>query len=215
MKSPTSGASPLPVAVLISGGGSTLRNLIDKRQSGELTIDIRLVISSRPDAKGLDFAQEANIPTLVANRKSSPSAEAYRDAIFEPCRQAGVELVAMGGFLKHVLIPGDFENRVVNIHPSLIPAFCGKGFYGLKVHTTVLEYGAKISGCTVHFVDNQYDHGPIILQRAVQVCDDDTPESLAARVFQAECDAYPEAIRLIAEGRIEVAGRRVRSVAGG
>jgi phosphoribosylglycinamide formyltransferase-1 len=116
----------------------------------------------------------------------------------------------MGGFLTHVLIPADFENRVLNIHPALIPAFCGKGFYGSHVHEAVLEYGAKISGCTVHFVDNEYDHGPIILQKVVPVLDDDTPESLATRVFQAECEAYPEALRQLAKGHLKVAGRRVK-----
>ncbi len=116
----------------------------------------------------------------------------------------------MGGFLKQLTIPSDFANRVVNIHPALVPAFCGRGFYGHRVHEAVLEYGAKLSGCTVHFADNQYDHGPVILQKAVPVLDDDTPESLAARVFQAECEAYPEAIQLIADNRVRVEGRRVR-----
>ncbi len=115
----------------------------------------------------------------------------------------------MGGFLKHVLIPSDFENRVTNIHPGLIPAFCGKGFYGLRVHQAVLDYGVKVSGCTVHFVDNEYDHGPIILQHVVPVLDDDTAESLAARVFDAECEVYPQALQLYAEGRLRVVGRRV------
>jgi len=116
----------------------------------------------------------------------------------------------MGGFLKRLTIPEDFLNRVTNIHPALLPAFGGEGFYGRRVHEAVLEYGVKITGCTVHFADNQYDHGPIILQKAVPVLDDDTPETLAARVFQAECEAYPEALQLIAEGRLRVEGRRVR-----
>ncbi len=116
----------------------------------------------------------------------------------------------MGGYLTHVLIPPDFENRVLNIHPALIPAFCGRGFYGHHVHEAVLEYGAKVSGCTVHFVDNQYDHGPIILQKVVPVLDDDTPDSLAARVFAAECEAYPEALRLLGRGKVVVEGRSVR-----
>jgi phosphoribosylglycinamide formyltransferase-1 len=120
-----------------------------------------------------------------------------------------VELVVMGGFLKHLLIPTDFSGRVMNIHPSLIPAFCGQGFFGRRVHEAVLEYGARISGCTVHFVDDEYDHGPIIMQRAVPVLDDDSPASLAARVFAHECEAYPEAIQLFAEGRIRVEDRRV------
>lgn len=116
----------------------------------------------------------------------------------------------MGGFLKHVLIPADFENRVINIHPALIPAFCGRGMYGRHVHQAVLDYGAKISGCTVHFVDDQYDHGPIILQRTVPVLEDDTGEDLAHRVFDAECEALPEALTLIAAGRVHVEGRKVR-----
>ena len=202
--------SPLPIAVLISGGGTTLRNLIFLKDRGELPVEIRLVISSNLAAKGLEFAKAANIPTLVAEKKSK-SSEDYSADIFEPCRQAGVELVVMGGFLKHVAIPPDFENRVINIHPALIPAFCGKGLYGHHVHEAVLEYGAKISGCTVHFVDNHYDHGPIILQRVVPVLDDDRPDALAARVFEAECQALPEAIRLIASGRAAVRGRRVRT----
>ncbi len=119
----------------------------------------------------------------------------------------------MAGFLKRVTIPDDFTNRVVNIHPGLIPAFCGQGFYGQRVHQAVLDYGAKISGCTVHFADNDYDHGPVILQRAVPVLDDDTAKTLAARVFQAECAAYPEAIQLIADGRVRVEGRKVRITA--
>jgi folate-dependent phosphoribosylglycinamide formyltransferase PurN len=109
-----------------------------------------------------------------------------------------------------VRIPDDFRHRVLNIHPALIPAFCGKGFYGHRVHEAVLEYGAKVSGCTVHFADTQYDHGPIVLQRAVPVLDDDTPDTLAARIFEQECEAYPEAIRLFAEGRLKIEGRKVR-----
>ncbi len=116
----------------------------------------------------------------------------------------------MAGFLKFVQVPSDFDHRVTNIHPALIPAFCGAGFYGQRVHEAVLESGAKISGCTVHFVDNQYDHGPIILQRNVPVLDDDTPQALAARVFAAECEAYPEALRLIGLGKVRVEAGHVR-----
>jgi phosphoribosylglycinamide formyltransferase-1 len=116
----------------------------------------------------------------------------------------------MGGFLKRLSIPADFANRVTNIHPALVPSFCGEGFYGHRVHEAVLAFGAKLSGCTVHFADNQYDHGPVILQRAVAVLDDDTPDTLAARVFEAECEAYPEAIQWIADGRVRVEDRRVR-----
>jgi phosphoribosylglycinamide formyltransferase-1 len=200
----------LPIAVLISGGGTTLRNLIDKRRAALLPVDIRLVISSHPQARGLAYASEAGIPALVVERRSAATPEAFSEAVFGPCRAAGVRYVVMGGFLKHVLIPPDFENRVVNIHPALIPAFCGRGMYGLAVHQAALAYGVKITGCTVHFVDNEYDHGPILLQRAVDVLDDDTPETLQQRVFIAECAAYPDALKLLAEGRVQVVGRRVQ-----
>jgi phosphoribosylglycinamide formyltransferase-1 len=202
--------SPLPIAVLISGGGTTLRNLIERRERESLPIDIRLVISSSPSAKGLNYAAEAGIPSLVIEKKKSLSPEQYEQAMFAPCRTAGVQLVVMAGFLKHVPIPADFENRVINIHPSLIPAFCGHGMYGLKVHQAALDYGAKVSGCTVHFVDNQYDHGPIIGQWPVPVADDDTAETLQARVFAAECAAYPAVLAALAQGQISVHERKVR-----
>ncbi len=200
----------LPVAVLISGGGTTLRNLLQRIEEGRLDVDVRLVVSSSSQAKGLQFAADAGIRSRVIRLRDMPSSDAFSEAIFQACREAGVELVVLGGFLKHILIPPDFENRVVNIHPGLIPAFCGQGFYGLRVHQCALEYGVKVSGCTVHFVDDQYDHGPIILQRVVPVHDDDTPHGLAARVFEAECEAYPQVLQWIAEGRLQVEGRRVR-----
>ena len=207
-------STPLPIVVLISGGGTTLRNLIERIDRDRLPIDIRLVISSNREASGLRFADEARIPRTVVTRSSHRDEKSFSNAIFECCRAAGAELVVMGGFLKRVTIPAGFENRVVNIHPALIPAFCGQGMYGHRVHEAVLEYGAKLSGCTVHFADNEYDHGPVILQRAVRVLDSDNPDTLAARVFEAECQAYPEALRLIAEGRVSVEGRRVRVVDG-
>jgi phosphoribosylglycinamide formyltransferase 1 len=185
---------PLPIAVLISGGGTTLRNLIERIRAGALPVEIRLVISSNPKAAGLRFAEEAGIPTLVVEKTKSLGAEAFSDAVFGPCRAAGVRYVVMGGFLKHVFIPPDFENRVLNIHPALLPAFGGKGMYGLRVHEAVLAAGEKTSGCTVHFVDNEYDHGPVILQRQVEVRPNDSPQALQARVFEAECEAYPDAI---------------------
>jgi len=194
------------VAVLISGGGTTLRNLIDRRASGQLNAEIVLVIASTANARGLKFAVDAGIPTLVCEHRSYANDEAFGEAIFGACRQAEASLVVMAGFLKFAPIPLDYQNRVMNIHPALIPAFCGKGFYGERVHQAVLDKGAKLSGCTVHFVDNEYDHGPIILQRAVPVTVDDTAKQLAERVFQAECDALPEAINLFAAGRLSVDG---------
>jgi phosphoribosylglycinamide formyltransferase 1 len=188
----------LPIAVLLSGGGTTLKNLLRVHAAGNLPVDFQLVISSNPQAKGLAFAEEAKIKTLVVEKKRSMSPEAYSDAIFGPCRAAGVKMVVMGGFLKHVLIPDDFSHRVINIHPSLIPQFCGHGMYGHFVHEAVLRAKVTKSGCTVHFVDNEYDHGPIILQKEVPVLSGDTPDTLAARVFAAECLALPEAISLLA-----------------
>ena len=152
----------------------------------------------------------AGIAREVVCRADHADRNEFSQAVFDHCRRAGVEYVVMGGFLKRISIPADFENRVINIHPALIPAFCGRGFYGHHVHEAVLQYGVKLSGCTVHFVDNQYDHGPVILQQAVEVRDDDTPQSLAARVFEAECEAYPKALALLADGKVKVEGRRVR-----
>ncbi len=195
--------SPLRIAVLISGGGTTLRNLIEKIAKSQLEAKIELVISSSVKARGLDFARETGIPTLVVPKGKGQTPTEFSEATFDPCRQAGVHLVVMGGYLKHVLIPADFTNRVTNIHPALLPNFGGAGFYGHHVHQAVLESGARLSGCTVHFVDNQYDHGPIILQRTVPVLDDDTADTLAARVFAVECEAYPEALRMIARGEIK------------
>ena len=199
----------MKVGVFISGGGTTLRNLIQKREEGLLNIDFELVISSNPNAGGLKYAVQSNILHQSIIRKDFSDAEAYRDAMFEPCRTADVDYVLMGGFLQHALIPEDFKHRVLNIHPALIPSFCGKGFYGRRVHEAVLSYGAKVSGCTVHFVDDQYDHGPILLQRVVPVEKNDTPEQLADRVFAAECEAYPEAVQLLQSGRIRVVNRQV------
>ncbi len=198
------------IAVLISGGGTTLKNLIEKIRAGRLHVQIALAVSSSPGARGLQFAHDAGIPTAVVEPKRFGSQEEFRRAVLDHCRAASADLVVMAGFLKRVTIAEDFANRVTNIHPGLIPAFCGRGFYGHHVHQAVIDYGAKLSGCTIHFADNQYDHGPVILQRAVPVLDDDTADSLAARVFEAECEAYPEAIQLIAQGRVRVEGRKVR-----
>ena len=201
--------TPFRLVVLISGGGTTLRNLLQKIDEGSLHAQISLVISSAPDARGLAYAREAGIPTAIVERRNFATVAEFSRTIFDHSRQADPHFVVMGGFLKLVEIPADFENRVINIHPALIPAFCGHGFYGRRVHAAVLEAGVKITGCTVHFVDNEYDHGPVILQKPVPVQDDDTPDTLALRVFDAECEAYPEALELLRTGRVRVEGRRV------
>lgn len=202
--------SPLKVAVLISGSGRTLKNFIDLAARGELPIDIRLVVSSSAKAGGLDHARAAGIPTRVVLRSKYDTDRHYGDAVFAPCRETGVDYVVMAGFMKLAPVPDDFAGRVVNIHPALIPAFCGHGMYGRHVHEAVLAYGAKVTGVTVHFVDNEYDAGPIIWQQPVPVFDDDTPQSLADRVFATELDAYPHVLRLLATGRVTLDGRRVR-----
>ncbi|QDV46363.1 Phosphoribosylglycinamide formyltransferase [Stieleria neptunia] len=186
----------LPIAVFLSGGGRTLENLLRHRDEHGLPIDVRLVISSRGGVRGVEIAKVDGIETQVI-RKCDHDDASYSDAMFDPVRRCGAKYVVMAGFLKHVLIPDDFENRVINIHPSLLPAFGGQGMYGHNVHAAAIKRGVTISGCTVHFVDNQYDHGPIILQRACDVLPDDTPDTLAARVFEQECDALPAALRTL------------------
>lgn len=201
---------PIRLAVLISGGGTTLTNLVSRIRSGELSAEVCLVIASRSDCGGIQRSAEAGVPCEVVTRKSFPDVEAFSQAIFSRCRHAQIDLVICGGFLALLKIPSDFSGRVMNIHPSLIPAFCGKGMHGHHVHEAVLARGAKVSGCTVHFVDDEYDHGPIILQRAVPVQEGDSADDLASRVFAAECEAYPEAIRLFSAGRLKIDGRCVR-----
>jgi phosphoribosylglycinamide formyltransferase-1 len=209
----TGRSHPLRLAVLLSGGGTTLQNLLDRAADGRLPAQVVQVVSSRAEAFGLERARRAGVPAVVVTRQEAGSLDEFSRLVFAPCRQAAAELVCMAGFLQLVQIPSDFEGRVMNIHPALIPAFCGKGFYGQRVHEAALAYGVKVSGCTVHFADNAYDHGPIILQRTVPVLDDDTPETLAARIHEQENEAYPEAIRLFAEGRLRIEGRRVRILA--
>jgi phosphoribosylglycinamide formyltransferase-1 len=202
--------NPIRLAVLVSSSGTTLQNLIDRIAQKQLNAEIVLVISSQPDAFGLHRAAKAGIPHVAIARKHLETRQAFGEAVFEKIRAAQSDLVCLAGFLELLPIPLDFTHRVINIHPSLIPAFCGKGYYGHRVHEAALAMGVKISGCTVHFADNEFDHGPIILQRAVPVLDDDSVESLAQRVFLQECEAFPEAIELIAQGRICVQGRRVQ-----
>ena len=202
-------ARPIRLGVLISGGGTTLANFVDQIATGELLAEIPLVIASRADCGGIARARKAGLRCEVVERKALAGVSEFSQAVFALCREARVDLVTLAGFLSLIEIPADFEYRVMNIHPALIPAFCGAGFYGHKVHEAVLARGAKLSGCTIHFADNHYDHGPIIVQSAVDVLDDDTADSLAARVFAAECRAYPEAIRLYAQGRLAISGNRV------
>jgi formyltetrahydrofolate-dependent phosphoribosylglycinamide formyltransferase len=203
-------ARPIRLVVLISGGGTTLVNLWERIRRGELDAEVPLVISSRAGCGGVEKAARFGIPCEIQMRKSYASTEDFSAAIFQRCREVRADLVVCAGFLALLKIPEDFRCRVMNIHPSLIPAFCGPGFHGLAVHDAVIARGCQVSGCTVHFVDDEYDHGPIISQKTVPVLPDDTPETLAARVFEQECQAYPQAIRDFASGRLIVSGSRVR-----
>jgi formyltetrahydrofolate-dependent phosphoribosylglycinamide formyltransferase len=200
---------PIRLAVCVSGGGTTLQNLIDHVRARRLWAEIVQVVASRPRIAAIPRAEAAGIPLALARRTAQSSAE-LSASVFDPIRRSKADLVILGGFLSLVKIPPDYKGRVLNVHPALIPAFCGKSYYGPKVHQAVLEAGVKLSGCTVHFADDTYDTGPIILQRAVPVLEDDSPETLAARVFREECRALPEAIELYAAGRLRIEGRRVR-----
>ncbi|QEH32421.1 Phosphoribosylglycinamide formyltransferase [Aquisphaera giovannonii] len=201
--------SPIRLAVCVSGGGTTLQNLIDQIRGRRLRAEIVQVVAGKPRIGAIPRAEAAGIPLALASRTAQSSAE-FSASVFDPIRRSKADLVILGGFLAILKIPPDFAGRVLNVHPSLIPAFCGKGFYGPKVHQAALDMGVKVSGCTVHFADDTYDTGPIILQRTVPVLDGDTAEDLAARVFREECLALPEAIALYAAGRLRLEGRKVR-----
>ena len=200
---------PIRLAVCVSGGGTTLQNLIDQIRSRRLNAQIVQVVASRPRIGAIARAEAANIPLALANRNARSRTD-FSTSVFDPIRHSQADLVILAGFLSLIYIPPEYKGRVLNVHPSLIPAFSGEGYFGAKVHSAVLEYGAKVSGCTVHFADDAYDNGPVILQRVVPVEEDDSPETLAARVFQEECKALPEAIVMYAQGRLRIDGRRVR-----
>ena len=194
-------ADPLRLAVLISGGGRTLLNLHERIQDGSLPARLETVISSRSDVAGVERARHAGLLVITIERPR-PSEPGFQNALTDAV--GDVDLVCMAGFLSLWHIPECFRGRVMNIHPALLPEFGGHGMYGMRVHEAVLAAGCVQSGCTVHFCDNEYDHGPIILQRRVPVHAQDTPEDLAQRVFAEECIAYPEAIRLFYGGRLKI-----------
>ncbi|NLL34348.1 MAG: phosphoribosylglycinamide formyltransferase [Clostridiales bacterium] len=201
------------IAVLVSGSGTNLQALIDAKSNGLIPSgDISLVLSSAPDAYALTRAKEHNILTAVIEQKEYCDREAFTEAILNELQRHKIDLVVLAGFL-YILSPvftRHFENRVINVHPSLIPSFCGDGYYGLRVHEKVLEYGVKLTGATVHFVNEETDAGPIILQKAVPVNSDDTPQTLQQRVMeQAEWVILPQAVNLFCEGCLRVEGRHV------
>ena len=206
------------LGVLVSGGGRTLENILKHIRTGTLKglAEVAVVIASRPGIRGIEIAKAAGVPAHIIRRNPGApgSVQAYSDAMVARLDERNVDLVCMAGFLSYWVIPERYLGRVMNIHPALLPAFGGEGMYGHRVHEAVLAHGCKVSGCTVHFVNNTYDDGPIVLQRAVPVRAEDTPDNLAARVFEQECIAYPEAIRLFAEGRLRIEGRIVHVLPG-
>jgi len=201
------------VAVLVSGGGTNLQALIDAQHRGEIVGgEIAAVIASKPDAYALERAKNAGIPGYVIARKDFSDAREMTLAYVEKLKELNIDLVVLAGFMTiftEELIKA-FPNAIMNVHPALIPSFCGKGFYGLHVHEEALEYGVKLSGATCHFVTEECDGGPIIMQKAVEVKPDDTPETLQRRIMEeAEWKILPKSVSLFCEGRIEVRGRTV------
>lgn len=199
---------PLQLAVLVSGSGRTLQNIAEEAEAGRLAAEVKVVIASRDDIYGIERAKNLGVPCHVVSRKSFDNLEAFSAAVFGHIRDAGCDFVALAGWLSLLRIPAEFNNRVLNVHPALLPSFGGKGMYGHHVHEAVLEHGCKVSGCTVHIADDQYDTGPIVVQRTCPVLHDDTPDTLADRVFEQELVAFPEALQAFAEGRVEVDGGR-------
>ena len=193
----------LNIGVLISGGGSNLQAIIDDCESKKINGNIKVVISNREDAFGLERAKKHNIRSVF---------EKDEDEVIKILKEENIDLVVLAGYLK-IISPkfvSEFENKIMNIHPALIPSFCGDGFYGEKVHQAVIDYGAKVSGATVHFVNEEADAGPIIMQDTVKVMDDDDAKTLAKRVLEVEHTILPRCVKLFCEGKISVEGRKVK-----
>lgn len=201
---------PIRLGVLISGGGTTLMNILEYINQGRLNAEVALVISSRSTVAGVERAKNAGLDVKIIRKKDLPDIDGFSKRIEEELVAANVDLVVQGGWLCLWNIPARYENRVMNIHPALLPSFGGQGMWGHYVHEAVLEAGCRISGCTVHFCTNEYDKGPIIVQRSCEVKDNDTPDTLAERVFEQERIAYTQAISLFAEGRLLVQDRKVK-----
>jgi phosphoribosylglycinamide formyltransferase-1 len=199
------------IGVLVSGSGSNLQSIIDNINKGNINGKIVVVISNNKEAYGLERARKTNIPAVYINHKDYEDYEKFNDAIIEELEKYHVELVVLAGYLKILSkkFIEKFSNKIINVHPSLIPSFCGKGYYGIKVHQAAIDYGVKISGATVHFVDEGADTGPIIIQEAVRVSPQDTAETLQQKILKIEHEILPLAIKYYCEGKIEIEGRKV------
>ncbi len=200
IKAQSQNTKPVRLGVLISGGGRTMLNILEYIKQGKLNAEIAVVISSRSTVAGVERARNAGLNVEIIRKKDYADIDKFSKRIEQELVKANVELVIQGGWLCLWKIPTRYENRVMNIHPALLPGFGGKGMWGHHVHEAVLNAGCKVSGCSVHFCTDEYDAGPIIVQRTCEVKEDDTPDSLAARVFEQECIAYPQAIKLFAQG---------------
>ncbi len=199
------------LCVLASGWGSTLSSIIHAVKTGKISSKIVLVISNNSTSNALNIASENQIPAVHLSQKQFGTEAEYDNKLLELLKQHKVDMIILAGYMK--LIPAGvvkkYKYRILNIHPALIPSFCGKGLYGLKVHEAVLNYGAKVTGVTIHLVDEEYDTGPIVLQKIVFVNDDDTPETLQKRVLAVEHEIYPEAIKLFETKKFNITGRKV------
>ena len=200
------------IAVMVSGGGTNLQAIIDNVSSGKIKAELALVISSKHGAYALERAKKAGIPTAVIAKKDYDSEEDFFAANLKALEDCGAEGIVLAGYMSILSkeLVKKFENKIINIHPALIPSFCGKGYYGERVHKAVIAYGAKLSGATVHFVDEGADTGPIIMQESVPVLPDDTPDELAARVVKVEHTILPRSVALFCEDKLKVEGRIVR-----
>lgn len=206
----TTTVKPVTAVVLISGAGTNMQNLVERSRDGRCILDVVGVISSKHGVPGIDRARALGVPATVCNRHDYTDASAFSRAMFKLIAHVKPELVLLAGFLSYLHLPKRWRGHVMNIHPSLLPKFGGKGMYGMKVHEAVLKAHETESGCTVHFVDEVFDRGPVITQRRVPVMPGDTPFTLAQRVQEAEREAYPEAVNLYAEKRLLIQGSSVR-----
>lgn len=201
----------MKLAVFASGGGTNFQTILDEIQRGTISADLRLCVSDRHDAGALERARRHDVPTTVIRPEDDNSEATFSDRLLDRLQTHEVNFVALAGYLRKIPRPvvQAFDQRMVNIHPALLPAFGGQGMYGMNVHRAVIEYGVRWTGVTIHLVDEEYDHGPVVLQQPVRVYPDDSPETVAERVLQVEHQLYPEALRLFAEGQVSIEGRRV------
>ncbi|MCX7762600.1 MAG: phosphoribosylglycinamide formyltransferase [Candidatus Kryptonium sp.] len=199
------------IAVFASGRGSNLMAILNAIKEGKINAKVALVISNNSNAGALEIAKANGIDALHISRAQFTSDEDYVKKLLYELKSRNIELIVLAGYMKKIPpeVVQEYRNKILNIHPALLPAFGGQGMYGMNVHKAVIDYGVKVTGVTVHIVDEEYDHGPIVMQRAIEVRDDDTPETLAERVLKVEHEIYPIAIKLFVDGKITVSGRKV------